>query len=218
MHTNGVAPEASTEQQPVSRRQRLKQERERRILEAAATVFARKGFHEATIREIAELANVADGTIYNYYANKQDLLVAMTQNVIADSAGLVLEEHQAEDDRALLTAILGERFAFAERNMDFVRAMMAEVWTNESLRKQYLGKVIEPLLQLMEGYLQARIEAGTVRPVNTAVVVRAMAGSFIIFLLLAQAGQDVLGTGLSREAMVEELVDFFLLGLEVRPG
>ena len=61
--------------QPMSRRERLKQEREARILEAAAAVFARKGFHQATIREIAELADVADGTIYNYYADKRDLLV-----------------------------------------------------------------------------------------------------------------------------------------------
>ena len=62
------------EDQSLSRRDRQKREREARILDAAAAVFAQKGFHQATIRDIAELADVADGTIYNYFDNKLDLL------------------------------------------------------------------------------------------------------------------------------------------------
>jgi AcrR family transcriptional regulator len=204
--------------QPISRRERLKQERQDRILESAAAVFARKGYHQATIRDIAELADVADGTIYNYYASKRDLLLAMTQHVIADSAGEVLQAFQAEDDRAFLTAILSDRFRFIERNSDFVRAMMTEVWTDQSFRSQYFNQVIAPLLQSMEGYLQTRIDAGSVRPVNTWVVVRAMAGSFLIFLLLSQPEHIELGTELSLDDIVTELVDFFLLGLRARSG
>jgi AcrR family transcriptional regulator len=202
---------------PLSRRERLKQEREERILEAAAAVFARKGYHQATIREIAELADVADGTIYNYYANKRDLLVAMTRHVVADSASDVLAEFQEEDDRGFLTAILRDRFRLIEQNTDFVRAMMTEVWTDGEFRQQYFGQVIAPLLQLMESYLQVRIEAGTVRTVNTSIVVRAMAGSFLIFLLLSEPGRGGLGLDASHEETVDELVDFFLLGLQARP-
>lgn len=207
----------SIEGEPLSRRERLKQERERRILEAAATVFARKGFHQATIREIAELANVADGTIYNYYANKRDLLMSMSRHVVADSASDALKKFQVEDDHDFLAAILGERFGFLERNADFVQAMFSEVWANGEFREQYFGEVIMPLLQLMEGYLQARIEAGTIRPVNTSVVVQAMAGSFIIFLLLSQPGCGGWRVELSADQVVEDLVDFFLLGLQPRP-
>jgi AcrR family transcriptional regulator len=204
--------------QRMSRRERLRREREDRILESAAAIFARKGFHQATIREIAELADVADGTIYNYYASKRDLLLAMTRHIIADSASDVLEEFHTEDDRSFLTAILTDRFRFIERNSDFVRAMMAEIWTDEEFRRQYFREVIAPLLRLMEGYLQARIDAGTVRPLNTAVVVRAMAGSFLSFLLLSQPGRVEFGTELTLEDTVTELVGFFLLGLQVQSG
>jgi TetR/AcrR family fatty acid metabolism transcriptional regulator len=207
-----------TRNQPMSRRERLKRERQDRILESAAAVFARKGYHQATIRDIAELADVADGTIYNYYASKRDLLLAMTQHVIADSAGQVLEAYQAEDDRDFLTAILSDRFRFIERNSDFVRATMTEVWTDQRFRSQYFNQVIAPLLHSMEGYLQARIDAGSVRPVNTWVVVRAMAGSFLIFLLLSQPEHIELGTELSLDDIVTELVDFFLLGLRAHSG
>jgi AcrR family transcriptional regulator len=202
---------------PLSRRERLKQEREERILEAAAAVFARKGYHQATIREIAELADVADGTIYNYYANKRDLLLAMTRHVVADSASDVLAEFQEEDDRSFLAAILRDRFRLIEQNTDFVRAMMTEVWADEEFRQQYFGQVIAPLLRLMESYLQVRIEAGTVRPVNTSTVVQAMTGSLLIFLLLSEPGHGGLGINASHEELVDELVDFFLLGLQARP-
>ncbi len=45
------------------------------ILEAAIKVFAKQGFHQATISQIAREAGVADGTIYLYFKNKEDIMV-----------------------------------------------------------------------------------------------------------------------------------------------
>jgi AcrR family transcriptional regulator len=198
------------------RRERLKRARAERILEAAAAVFARKGFHQATIREIAELADVAEGTIYNYFADKRDLLVAMTRHVIAQSASTALAQLQTDDEQAFLTAILAERFEFAHQNFDLLRALIAEVWTDEAFRRQYLSQVITPLLDLLEVYLRARIESGHLRPVNTHVIIRAMAGSFFIFLMLGEPGQGELDTQASRHEMAHELAEFFLYGLQAR--
>jgi TetR/AcrR family fatty acid metabolism transcriptional regulator len=47
------------------------------ILQAAVTVFAEKGFNKAKISDIAALAGVADGTVYEYFANKEDLLMSI---------------------------------------------------------------------------------------------------------------------------------------------
>ncbi len=52
-----------------------KNDKYRRILEAAVKVFAKNGFHESTISQIAREAGVADGTIYLYFKNKDDILV-----------------------------------------------------------------------------------------------------------------------------------------------
>jgi len=46
-----------------------------RILEAAVSVFAEKGFHSARVSDVAERASVADGTIYLYFRNKEELLM-----------------------------------------------------------------------------------------------------------------------------------------------
>ncbi|MCB0032608.1 MAG: helix-turn-helix transcriptional regulator, partial [Anaerolineales bacterium] len=57
--------------------QQLIDARRNQILEAATAVFAERGFHKATIRAIAQHAGIADGTIYNYFKNKTDLLIGI---------------------------------------------------------------------------------------------------------------------------------------------
>ncbi|RMF18124.1 MAG: TetR/AcrR family transcriptional regulator [Candidatus Dadabacteria bacterium] len=56
---------------------RSKEEKRNRILQAAISVFARKGFFHAKISEIAQEAGVADGTIYLYFKNKDHLLISI---------------------------------------------------------------------------------------------------------------------------------------------
>lgn len=59
------------------RRQRRVARRRQEILAAAARVFARKGYAGATTKEIAEEADVAEGTLYNYFGGKRDILRAV---------------------------------------------------------------------------------------------------------------------------------------------
>ncbi len=47
-----------------------------RILDAALTLFAQKGFHTARLSDIASLAGVADGTVYLYFKNKDEILMS----------------------------------------------------------------------------------------------------------------------------------------------
>ena len=58
-----------------------------RILEAAIKVFAEKGFHQSTISQIARQAGVADGTIYLYFKNKDDILVHFFNSKTAGRGG-----------------------------------------------------------------------------------------------------------------------------------
>jgi TetR/AcrR family fatty acid metabolism transcriptional regulator len=46
----------------------------RKILDAAVMVFARQGFHQSTVAQVAKAAGVADGTIYLYFKSKDDIL------------------------------------------------------------------------------------------------------------------------------------------------
>ena len=57
-------------------RAKQKADRNRRILEAATSLFRKMGYDSARIEDIADLAEVSVGTLYNYYQNKGDVLVA----------------------------------------------------------------------------------------------------------------------------------------------
>jgi AcrR family transcriptional regulator len=76
-------------------RQRNKADRDRRILEAAAALFREAGYEGAKIEAIASAAQVSIGTIYNYYRNKGDLLVAIVSmevnEVLNAGRGVVTE-------------------------------------------------------------------------------------------------------------------------------
>jgi AcrR family transcriptional regulator len=62
---------------PEPRREQKKAESRRRILEAARVVFFRDGFMPANLDEVADLAQVAKGTLYRYFENKAELYVAV---------------------------------------------------------------------------------------------------------------------------------------------
>src|SRR3989338_3175766 len=59
---------------------RTHSEKSLRILEAATRVFAKKGFYNSTIADVAKVAEVAEGTIYLYFKNKDDLLISIFEH------------------------------------------------------------------------------------------------------------------------------------------
>ena len=60
-----------------ARRERQMAARLEQILDAAAHLFAERGFHRTTTKDIAQAADVAEGTLYNYFETKNDLLFAI---------------------------------------------------------------------------------------------------------------------------------------------
>jgi TetR/AcrR family transcriptional regulator, cholesterol catabolism regulator len=111
----------------VGRRERRKREVEQRIRRAAAHLFHEKGYAEATVEEIAERADVAKGTLFNYFPRKDSLLLAVRD----DEAAAVLRGLGPEDEWQGPAAVRLLRLfvAFAEateRNPQLSRVMVIE--------------------------------------------------------------------------------------------
>jgi len=70
-------------------------ERRDRLIDAAIQVFIEKGFHNATVRDIGRVANMTQGTIYNYVSSKDDILYLVCDRIVA--------EYNAEARRAVDT-------------------------------------------------------------------------------------------------------------------
>ena len=64
------------------RREREKAKHRQEIFNAAIKVFAKKGFHSATIEEIADEAEFSKGAIYTYFSNKADLLYQIMDHML----------------------------------------------------------------------------------------------------------------------------------------
>jgi TetR/AcrR family fatty acid metabolism transcriptional regulator len=69
------APLGKHKPRRISPKPRVLGDKYQRILDAAVSVFAEKGFHSARVSDVAERASVADGTIYLYFRNKEELLM-----------------------------------------------------------------------------------------------------------------------------------------------
>jgi AcrR family transcriptional regulator len=183
----------SVPDQPVSRRERLKQEREGRILDAAAAVFARKGYHEATIRDIAELADVADGTIYNYFENKFDLLIGIMSRV-AELGRLPGEMTEAleGDARDFFVAAFQHRLGRIEQGEELLKAILPQVFVHPDLRARFYRNYVERIAVLLEQYVQSQVERGRIRPVNVPLVTRVVQAMFVGLLILRILGDEPL--------------------------
>src|SRR4051812_17875401 len=72
----------------LSRRERERLTRRQEIIEAARTVFARKGFKDATLDDVAELAEFGKGTLYNYFENKDALFASVLQDSFDNVMGI----------------------------------------------------------------------------------------------------------------------------------
>ncbi len=179
--------------QPLSRRDRLKREREARILDAAAAVFAEKGFHQATIRDIAELADVADGTIYNYFDNKLDLLVAIMARIaeLDQLPGELMQALQG-DVKAFFVAMFREHMGRMQEGQEMLRAVLPEVFVNAELRQQFYQQFVLRISLLLERYLQAQIDLGHIRPVDVPLTVRVVQAMIIGLLFLRILGDEPL--------------------------
>jgi AcrR family transcriptional regulator len=68
----------------MNRRERKKEETRAKIIECAISFFREKGFTETSMEEIAEKADVSKGTLYNYFQDKESILIGYFQTVVAD--------------------------------------------------------------------------------------------------------------------------------------
>lgn len=146
-----------------------------KISQAAVRVFSREGFHHARMKTIAQEASVAVGTIYNYFKDKDDLLLSVFEDGIRirmdfleelghtslplrDQIQHLLESHfdQIREQQELAELILFERFHRGSRLRDRIL----------TLQKGIIDQIAE--------FIRTGISQGWVRPCHPQVVAQAL--------------------------------------------
>ncbi len=186
--------------------------RRTQILDAATRVFASKGFNRATIRDVARDAGIADGTIYNYFANKTDLLFGLLDR-LNDTERRPTSLALAGDASVagFFRAYLRERVEALWSNADLLRAILPELLANPDLRARYFDEVIAPTMALGEGAIQALVSAGQARDVDAALTARTLAGALLGLMVLQLLGDQTLAA--RWREIPDALADLLLPGL-----
>jgi AcrR family transcriptional regulator len=206
---------AMTKQQ--DRKNRIAEQRKKQILNAALSVFSRRGFDGATIPDIAQEAGVAVGTIYNYYQSKRELFIAVIQNLIFTTPLLSLfEKISANNFPATFKDILQDRLDLSESsNMTRLISLMGEIQRDPKLKAMYLEQLIQPTMSRIEAFYSTMIESGKIRRLEPAVIVRAIGGMIIgIIILKSLEGEASPLSWLPQEKAADNLVSFVLYGLQ----
>ncbi len=109
-----------------------------KIISAATKVFAKKGFFNARISDIAKEAKVADGTIYLYFNNKVDILRSVFEEeidtIIQHTRKLIAAEH---DPRRKLEIFIVTHLSYMKKNKNLAEVMQIELRQSTKLIKDY---------------------------------------------------------------------------------
>jgi AcrR family transcriptional regulator len=113
------------------------QEKSRRILRAAITVFARKGYHSSKVGEIATEAGVAYGLVYHYFGSKEQLLETIFRRTWANMLEQVEEVERSEAPlreqiRAIARIVLGAW----QIDPELIRVLIREVARGPQLQQE----------------------------------------------------------------------------------
>ena len=178
--------------------------RRNQILDAATQVFAEKGFHRATIKDIARVAGIADGTVYNYFENKTALMLGIFDRLNeSDQRNEDFSKSSEVDFRSFMKAYLRHRLTILRAdNFEVFRVVLAEIMVNKELRELYYRKILEPTFSMAEAYLQQWASQQIVLPINISLAMRAISGMVLGLIVEHIIGDQTL------ESKWDELPDF----------
>jgi len=188
--------------------------RRTQILDAATTVFAEKGFHHATIKDIARQAGIADGTIYTYFDSKTEVLLAILNRLNETTEREQQFAQGSEQDvRSFFRAYLQQRIALLWPNAEVFRAVLPEMLVNAELRDLYYQQVLAPTFAIGEQFFKAQAGHEQLRSIDIPLTLRAIASTVLGLLLLQLLGDQEIAE--RWEGLPEVLTTLIFDGLQL---
>ncbi len=137
-------------------------ETKERIINSAIAVFGEKGYHQATIAEIAEHANIGKGTLYWYFSSKEELFSGMIEQGIEtfnSKLKVLLEDEEPFYGNQLL-AYIQEYLYFFYNHRHLARIFSSGPQGLSDEFRQKMLKWCEQFIKINTDLIQRGIEAG----------------------------------------------------------
>lgn len=198
-----------------------KDNKEEKILEAAISLFSKKGFSATTTSEIAKESGVAEGTVFRYYKTKKHLLIkvmsklieVMSEELIANPVGKILKENKDKDDVDILKMLLMDRLEVFNRYWDIIQVVITEIQFHEDIRESFFVNVVFKVKDVLGEFIETGIAKGRFKNFDSIVVSRSLLGTFMAYIIQKKIMGENKQIGSEQE--VDEIIDLFLNGLAV---
>ena len=143
-------------------------ETRRRLLEAAAEEFARKGFTAANINHISTAAGYAKGTIYNYFSSKRSLMLALIDEIADFHTNFIVSRVVSEPDPIQrLTRFFSAGYEFFDQHPAISQVAISIIYGHDKELKERMFQTYEGLFNLIiKDIVETGVTRGHFRPVD----------------------------------------------------
>jgi TetR/AcrR family transcriptional regulator, fatty acid metabolism regulator protein len=184
------------------------------ILRAAIKVFAQGGFFNSKVADVAREAGVADGTVYLYFKNKDDILVSIFNHVVNEA----LEKGRARlqdvsDPIEMVRKIVAAHLELFASDRDLAIVFQAELRSSTKFMEQFSATGVTKYLDLIRAAIQEGQSRGLLRKeLNSTLLAKILFGSLdemVTNWVLSKKKYSLVATG-------EVILDVFFNGIAVK--
>jgi len=216
--------ELAREAEPAPRRGRRKEARPGELLDAALDLFVEKGFAATRSEEVAARAGVSKGTLFLYFASKEELLkAAVRENISGRFAEWEQEFESFEGSTADMVRycmkVWWQRIG-STRASGITKLIISEARNFPDIAAFYQQEVVRPANNLMRRILQRGVERGEFRPLDIEYTIFSIVAPMVFLIMMKHS----LGACAPQEYPLDPLryidaqVENLLLGLCARPA
>lgn len=147
-------------------RSTLKQKRPKymQIIDAAVVVIAENGYHQSQVSKIAKQAGVADGTIYLYFKNKEDILISLFKEKMGQFIERMETDIQKKPSaKEKLLLLIEEHFRMLAQNHHLALVTQLELRQSNLELRQKINEVLKGYLNMLESILTEGKKTGEFR-------------------------------------------------------
>lgn len=187
-------------------------DKRQRILDAALKVFAQRGFYNAKVSEIAKRAGVADGTIYLYFANKDDVLIQLFEDRMEYIISRLTQDLAKSQGNPLdrIRSLIHLHVDLATHDPDLAEFITVELRQSGTFIREYENPQFIEYLRILRDIIEEGQRDGYIRPsLDSRLIVRAIFGAIdevLLTLTLASRSRSV-DIRLSADQLADLLLD-----------
>jgi AcrR family transcriptional regulator len=200
-----------------TRRERRIERQRKAIMDAAAGLFAQKGYLATTTKDIAEAVDVGESTLYGYFSSKKEVLQAILSRQAEMVDSLLVHIIELEDIQSFIDLVDLMMEKILTRTV-YNRVLIAEAWTDDEVLQAYVITRWQPVIQTLQNFISMKITSGSFRPVEPGLGARMIVASFIAAILPVLRGVEPPPSPEQRHQLASTIVDIISKGLYIQKG